>query len=41
MSKKITLVIKKDKISTITQVPYKFLSIKQRQHLIQYALRFY
>ena len=38
MSKKITLIIQKDKNSTISQVPYKCLSIKQRQHLIQYAL---
>lgn len=38
MSKKITLVIQKDKTSTISQVPYKCLSMKQRQHLVQYAL---
>lgn len=38
MSKKITLVIQKDKTSTISQVPYKCLSMKQRQHLLQYAL---
>ena len=38
MSKKITFVIQKDKTSTISQVPYKCLSMKQRQHLVQYAL---
>ena len=38
MSKKITIIIQKDKTSTISQVPYKCLSMKQRQHLIQYAI---
>lgn len=38
MSKKITFVIQKDKTSTISQVPFKCLSMKQRQHLLQYAL---
>lgn len=38
MSKKITFVIQKDKTSTISQVSFKCLSMKQRQHLLQYAL---
>lgn len=38
MSKKITLVIQKDKTSTISQVPYKCLSMKQRKHMLHYAL---
>jgi len=38
MSKKITLLIQKDKTSNISQVPYKCLSMKQKQHLLQYAV---
>lgn len=38
MSKKITLVVQKDKTSTISQVPYKYLSMKQRQHFLEYYL---
>ncbi len=35
---KLHAAIQKDKTSTISQVPYKCLSMKQRQHLLQYAL---
>ena len=38
MSKKITFIIQKNKTSSISQLPYKCLSMKQRQHLLQYAL---
>jgi hypothetical protein len=36
MSKKITFVIQKDKTSIILQIPYKCLSMKQRQHLVRF-----
>jgi len=38
MSKKIAILIQRDKTSTISYVPYKCLSMKQRQHFVQYAL---
>ena len=38
MSRVIPLIVKKDKISYIKFVPIKYLSMKQKKHLIQYSL---
>ena len=38
MSKQITFVVQKDKKTTICNIPFKTLSMKQRKHMLHYAL---